>query len=152
MVGMCSRNRLSSRIEWVEGSMGEFRSSRRSTVFPAQGVSPNRPIGAISLPPSGISGLDLLQPEELLAFHLVEPHLDEVPCFGQLRYHLELQGVYPPLRGLDLVEELLHGGLDLGTLDDRLHQVFIGGGGFIDGGGGPEETISPVNEALFHLR
>src|SRR5690606_35728453 len=152
MVGMCSRNRLSSRIEWVEGSMGEFRSSRRSTVFPAQGVSPNRPIGAMSLPPSGISCLDLLQPEELFALHLVEPHLDEVPCFGQLRYHLELQGIHPPLRGLNLVEELLHGGLDLGTLDNRLHQVFIGGSSFIDGGCGPEETVPPVNKALLDLR
>ena len=79
-----------------------------------------------------IPGFDLLHPEELFAFHLVETHLDEVPGGSELRDHLELKCIDTALGFLDFIEETFHRCFNLGTQDDRFHEFLEGGGGLID--------------------
>src|SRR5581483_3314691 len=90
--------------------------------------------------------LDLLEAEHVLALHLLQAQADEVARLLQLGDDLELQRVDAALGLLDLVEHLLHGGLDLGGLDDGLHERLVAVRGLVDAGARADEAVAALQE------
>src|SRR3989338_5600692 len=69
--------------------------------------------------------LDDLHAEDVLALCLLQTKLDEALRPIELRDHLELERVDAALGLLDLLEQLAHARLDLGSAHHLLHNLFV---------------------------
>src|SRR4030065_1469324 len=87
---------------------------------------------------------DPLKPERVVPLHLLEPESDESLDLLEVGKYLELKRVHPALGPLDLVKELLHGGLELRGLDDGLDQFLIGVCRLIDPWRGPDYSVAAL--------